>query len=79
MPRIDVSYDAMNADWRSEMERIYRFLDLELTSGLLARMAAYFESARGHLGHRYSLAQFGLSEADLGRDSAGWTTGQDRA
>jgi hypothetical protein len=79
VPRIDVAYEAMNRDWRGEIERIYGFLELELTSGLLARMAAYLESARGHLGHRYSLAEFGLCEADLGRAAAGWTAGQDRA
>jgi hypothetical protein len=67
--QIRLSYSAMNADWQTEMGRLYDFLELELTSGLLARMAAYLESARGHLGHRYSLAQFGLSEVDLGAAS----------
>ena len=65
VPQIEVDYEAMNRDWRGEIERIYDFLDLKLTPELLARMTAYVETARGHLGHRYSLEQFGLSPADF--------------
>jgi len=65
VPVVQVEYEAMNRDWSAEMERIYDFLGLELTPPVHARMAAYLRSARSHLGHRYSLAEFGLTERDF--------------
>ncbi|WP_114951305.1 sulfotransferase family protein [Sphingosinicella terrae] len=65
VPRIRVSYEAMNRDWRGETARIYQFLGMELTPDLLARMHAYLAGAKAHLGHRYSLDDFGLGAADL--------------
>lgn len=62
---IEVGYEAMNDDWRSEMRRIYDFLDLELAAALERRMAAYLASAQSHVGHRYALADFGLTAADV--------------
>ena len=65
VPRIRMSYEAMNRDWRAEMERLYAFLGLTLEPELLGRMATYLAGAKGHLGHRYSLEGFGLSAADF--------------
>ena len=65
VPQLEVAYEAMDRDWRSEIARIYAFLGEELTPEVEARMAAYLAGARGHLGHRYSLAQFGLSREQV--------------
>jgi hypothetical protein len=61
VPQIDVDFEAMNRDWRGEIGRLYDFLGLPLTPAVLVRMTRYVASAKGHLGHRYSLAEFGLS------------------
>ncbi|MGQ0589340.1 MAG: sulfotransferase family protein [Sphingosinicella sp.] len=61
VPQLDVSYEAMDRDWRAQIARIYDFLGEELESETEARMAAYLAGAREHVGHRYSLEQFGLS------------------
>ena len=65
VPRIDVTYEAMNADWCVEIERIYRFLDMEFTLEARTGMQQYLASATLHRGHAYSLEQFGLSSADV--------------
>jgi hypothetical protein len=70
VPRITIAYEGMNRDWQREIERIYQWLDLELSPELLARMAAYLAGARDHLGHAYSLDQFGLSRAKVLRSEA---------
>ena len=64
--RIDVRYDAMDEDWRGTMERIYRFLDLDIAPALPA-MENYLERARGlkRRPHRYSLDQFGLTQGEV--------------
>ena len=65
VPAVHVDYDAMTRDWRAELSRVYDFLGLELSPGLANRMSSSLASARHHLGHRYSLDQFGLSDANL--------------
>ena len=65
VPRLDVAYDAMNRDWRAEIARVYDFLGFELTPELQRRMANYVAGAHRHLGHRYSLAEFGLEPAEI--------------
>lgn len=65
VPRIEVGYAEMTRDWRGEMTRIYEFLGLGLTAGVVERMQACLDGATRHRGHRYSLAQFGLEAADL--------------
>lgn len=60
VPQLEVTYEAMDRDWRSEIARIYVFLGEGLTPEVEARMAAYLAGARAHVGHRYSLEQFGL-------------------
>ena len=63
---IDVQYDDMDNDWRSSMERIYQFLDLDIEPALpgmeeyLARTAA---SKR--VPHSYSLEEFDLGEEEV--------------
>jgi hypothetical protein len=64
-PAVHVDYDAMTSDWRFEMSRVYDHLGLQLAPSLADRMDASLTSARHHLGHRYSLDQFGLSAADV--------------
>lgn len=65
LPRLHVGFEAMNRDWQAEMARIYDFLGLELTPELANRMTAYVAGARAHHGHRYGLADFGLSSEDI--------------
>jgi hypothetical protein len=62
---LSVDYQAMNRDWRTEMARIYDFLGMRFTARVDQRMQAYLTDARGHLGHRYNLEDFGLAPADL--------------
>lgn len=61
VPQIGIGFEAMNRDWRGEIARLYDFLGLPLTPAVLTRMTRYVANARSHLGHRYSLAEFGLS------------------
>lgn len=71
-PHIDVTFSAMNRDWRAEMGRIYRFLDLELTPGVERRMEAYVRGAArsGFNRHVYRLDDFGLN-AEQVRNAVG--------
>ncbi len=66
--QLDVGFAEMNTDWCAVMRRVYAFLDLELTPAALAAMEAYLRRAeREHpfRAHRYSLADFGLSEGEI--------------
>ena len=67
VPRITVRYEAIDHDWRGELRRVYDFLGLDLSDHVERRMAAYLSGARRHLGHAYSLEQFGLSRESLGQ------------
>jgi hypothetical protein len=60
--QIDVHYEDMDRDWRSAMERVYRFLGLDIGQALPA-MEAYQQrtAALKRRPHRYSLEEFGLS------------------
>jgi len=59
---IDVHYEDMERDWRGAMERVYRFLGLDLKPALPAMEAYQLRAARlKQAPHRYSLEQFGLS------------------
>ena len=59
---IDVRFDDMDTDWRAEMERIYRFLGLDMTPAVPG-MEAFLERSKRlkRHPHRYSLEQFGLT------------------
>jgi hypothetical protein len=63
---IDVQYEDMETDWRGTMERVYRFLDLEMEPAV-AGMEDYLDrSARlKRHPHRYSLGEFGLGEGEV--------------
>ena len=63
---IDVHYDDMDADWRGTMARVYRFLGFEMDSAIPG-MERYIERSRAlkRRPHRYSLAEFGLSEGEV--------------
>ena len=65
VPRIDITYEAINRDWRGEIDRVYHFLGMELTPEVGSRMERYLADASSHRGHVYSLEQFGLSLADI--------------
>ena len=56
---IEVDYTAMNADWLSEIRRIYRFLGFDLPQAVAERMSRVVGST-AHKGHLYSSQQFGL-------------------
>src|SRR5690606_25818665 len=61
--QVDVTFEEMNRDWRSEMRRIYSHLDLELTGDLERRMDSYLGAAErsGFRNHAYRLDDFGLT------------------
>ncbi len=71
---IDIRYDDMDDDWRTQMKRIYRFLKLEIEPALpdmedyLARSAASKRQP-----HAYSLAEFGLHEGEVHECFADYT------
>lgn len=60
IPVVRVDYEAMNRDWLAEMKRIYAFLGLDLTPTLIRRMDGWLGSSHSHMGHRYSLEEFGI-------------------
>lgn len=63
--RIDVLYSDMDADWSAVMQRVYAFLDMDITPAL-PRMKLYLEKARSQhrwQHHRYELSSFGLDPA----------------
>ena len=60
---IDVQYDDMEVDWMGTMERVYRFLELDMSPARQG-MERYVDrsAALKRTPHRYSLEEFGLSE-----------------
>lgn len=63
---IDVQYEDMERDWHGTMQRVYRFLELDIEPALPA-MEDYMHRARAlkRRPHTYSLAEFGLAEGDV--------------
>ncbi len=63
---IDVQYEDMENDWRGTMERVYRFLDLDIEPAV-AGMEDYLERSRElkRHPHRYSLEMFGLTANEV--------------
>jgi hypothetical protein len=59
-----VDYAAVDADWREEIERIYRFLHMPLAPALTRAMAVLLRDAKRQRleRHRYELSEFGLTE-----------------
>lgn len=62
IPQIDTSFAAMNSDWRTEIRRIYAFLELELLPEVENRMDRYLRAAEksGFRQHSYRASDFGL-------------------
>lgn len=60
--QIDVQYEDMERDWRGTMNRVYRFLELDIGPAV-AGMEAYIDRSRALKSrpHSYNLGQFGLS------------------
>lgn len=66
-PSVDVAFGAMREDWRGQMRRVYRTLDLSFDAHTERAMARFMDK-RSHrkLGrHRYDIADFGLTEARI--------------
>ncbi|EDL47899.1 Sulfotransferase [Erythrobacter sp. SD-21] len=63
---IDVQYDDMDNDWRVSMERVYRFLGLDIEPAL-SGMEDYIArtAASKRVPHAYSLEEFGISEHEV--------------
>ncbi len=63
---IDVQYEDMERDWRGTMERIYRFLDLDMEPAVPG-MQTYLDRARAlkRKPHSYSLEMFGLDQGEV--------------
>ena len=68
VPQLEVGFAAVSDDWRGEMRRIYRFLELDLTPAVERRMADYLcrAEASGYRGHRYRAGDFGLDPQAIG-------------
>ncbi|MEE4351006.1 MAG: sulfotransferase [Pacificimonas sp.] len=70
VPAIDVSFADMNRNALLVMRQVYAFIGLTWSADVEARMQAWLSASkrRGeHRGHRYSLEEFGLAEADITR------------
>lgn len=66
-PRVTVDFHEMQADWRSQMHRVYDGLGMPLTFETERRMAR-FVARRSHSRlsrHRYGIADFGLVEEEI--------------
>ncbi len=63
---IDVQYDDVERDWHGEMERIYRFLDLDMGPAE-AKMADYLERSKSlkRHPHVYRLSDFHVSADEV--------------
>lgn len=63
---IDVQYEDMEQDWRGTMERVYRFLGLDMDPAVAGMQDYLDRSARlKRKPHRYSIEEFGLSEGEV--------------
>ncbi len=63
---IDVQYEDMEQDWRGTMERVYRFLGLDMEPAVPGMQRYLDRSAQLKRNpHRYSLEEFGLSEGEV--------------
>ena len=71
---IDIQYEDMESDWRGTMERVYRFLRLDMAPAIPAMERYLDRSARlKRRPHRYSLEQFGLREQEVSERFADYT------
>ena len=67
VPRVHVAFADMDRDWRGEMGRVYAMLGMPLTDDIEARMARYLARPKHRklAAHRYSLAEYGLTAAQV--------------
>jgi LPS sulfotransferase NodH len=67
VPAAEVSYEAMQVDWRAEIERVYAGLGVEVTSQASSAMERYMGQRRhGRLHrHRYDIAEYGLTDSQV--------------
>ena len=67
VPSVDVHYDAVNQDWRGQIARIYKFLDMPLRPSIEQGMSRFIKGKRHKelRRHNYDLGQFGLSRMDI--------------
>ena len=66
--QLDVFYKEINDDWLKVMQNVYAFSELEFTPQAqqeLANWLAESEKDSHHVGHRYALEDFGLSQDDV--------------
>ena len=71
---IDVQYDDMETDWLGTMERVYRFLELDMAPAVDGMQRFLDRSARlKRRPHRYSLAEFGLRADEVDERFADYT------
>ena len=66
--QLDVYYDETNRDWGAVMRRIYDFAGIDFTPAIEQRMSAFQDKSaaeKRHGGHRYSLEDFGTSDAEV--------------
>ncbi len=70
--QIDVLYQNISRDWRTEMERIYTFLGMPLTEQALMAMQLWLDgnAQHKHGAHKYQLANFGLSSEEVDQQLA---------
>jgi hypothetical protein len=64
---LDLFYDEVSRDWRTAMQRVYRFIDEPLTAEALRAMERYLAGSSDHQGHRYDASAFGLPEDEVRR------------
>jgi hypothetical protein len=66
---VDIAFPQMQADWLEQMRKVYATLGLALTDDTQRRMARFMDkrSHRKLRGHRYDIADYGLSEAQIRR------------
>jgi hypothetical protein len=66
--QLDLYYDEMNGDWRPAMRRIYDFIGMEFTPQAereLSDWTAQSDAEKRHVGHRYSLEDFGVTREEI--------------
>ncbi|MEA1071713.1 sulfotransferase [Sphingomonas sp. LY160] len=63
--RVDLHFDDVSRDWRQAIRSIYRTFDRSLSADVERRMEAFVARSTDHLGHRYSLEDFGLDRASI--------------
>jgi len=73
VPAIDVAFSDMQADWRGEMGRVYRLLEMPLTAQAERGMAGFMRkrSHRKLRRHHYDIADYALTEDQIRRTMGG--------